>query len=342
MLRKTDLLSFHMVTLRGCWKLPVRLLFTSSIDPDHMSFTQMLLSSMGSGAVISLLISPVELLKCRLQIEQSYDKSVKKSTSLSVIRDVLKEDGIFGLFRGLSLTLLREVPGTSIWFIVYNNHWTCILGMSCLCGHSSAEDTHAPQFRWWESLLQDHWGNVHCLLLFSGIVYWSVIYPIDTIKSIQQTDPNYSKFVNASGWKRLRQSSTYMSKIVHNLGFRGLYNGIQFSLLRAVPANAVLFLSYEYAFRLFNHFFWHVCLTYRWLDARNSFHHSHFSIIKMDSFQQSTVSMSERGISQEKVFEQGMQKLTRYRQISVIGLCEKGDVRFCRYSVRFWKRWYHV
>lgn len=82
----------------------------------------MLLSSMGSGAVISLLISPVELLKCRLQIEQSYDKSVKKSTSLSVIRDVLKEDGIFGLFRGLSLTLLREVPGTSIWFIVYNNH----------------------------------------------------------------------------------------------------------------------------------------------------------------------------------------------------------------------------
>lgn len=79
----------------------------------------MLFSSMGSGATISLLLTPVELLKCRLQIEQSQPKSVAKTTSLGVIRNVLKTDGFTGLFRGLSLTLLREVPGTSIWMIVY-------------------------------------------------------------------------------------------------------------------------------------------------------------------------------------------------------------------------------
>lgn len=33
-----------------------------------MTFSQMLLSSMGSGMTISFLLTPVELLKCRLQV----------------------------------------------------------------------------------------------------------------------------------------------------------------------------------------------------------------------------------------------------------------------------------
>lgn len=40
----------------------------STIDPDRMTFSQMLLSSMGSGMTISFLLTPVELLKCRLQV----------------------------------------------------------------------------------------------------------------------------------------------------------------------------------------------------------------------------------------------------------------------------------
>ena len=96
-----------------------RIRFLMLIDAEHITFSQMLFSSMGAGATISILLTPVELLKCRLQVEQSQPKSVKKTTSLGVIRNVLKTDGFQGLFRGLSLTLLREVPGTSIWMIVY-------------------------------------------------------------------------------------------------------------------------------------------------------------------------------------------------------------------------------
>lgn len=103
----------------------------SDIDPEHITFSQMLFSSMGAGATISILLTPVELLKCRLQVEQSQPKSVKKTTSLGVIQNVLKTDGFRGLFRGLSLTLLREVPGTSIWMIVYNWLPLSTLDMSC-------------------------------------------------------------------------------------------------------------------------------------------------------------------------------------------------------------------
>lgn len=38
---------------------------------------------------------------------------------MGVIRKVTRDNGIRGLFRGLNMTLIREVPGTSIWFVVY-------------------------------------------------------------------------------------------------------------------------------------------------------------------------------------------------------------------------------
>ena len=37
--------------------------------------------------------------------------------------------------------------------------------------------------------------------------------------------------------------------------------------------------------------------------------------------------------SVQNITENGRVKLASYRQVCVIGLCEKGDVRFCRYMV---------
>lgn len=38
---------------------------------------------------------------------------------MGVIRKVVREGGFSGLFRGLNMTLLREIPGTMIWFVAY-------------------------------------------------------------------------------------------------------------------------------------------------------------------------------------------------------------------------------
>ena len=38
---------------------------------------------------------------------------------MGIIRKVIHEDGIIGLYRGLNLTLMREIPGTCIWFLAY-------------------------------------------------------------------------------------------------------------------------------------------------------------------------------------------------------------------------------
>lgn len=59
--------------------------------------------------------------ECKSQIEQSYsnDPTKPKLTTVGVIRKVTRDSGVRGLFRGLNMTLIREVPGTSIWFVAY-------------------------------------------------------------------------------------------------------------------------------------------------------------------------------------------------------------------------------
>lgn len=62
----------------------------------------------------------------------------------------------------------------------------------------------------------------------------------------------------------------------------------------------------------------------------------------MDSSHASTETSFDSLPTQPHVFEEGMRKLSRYRQIAVIGLCKKGDVRFCRCIVRFLRNPSHV
>lgn len=79
----------------------------------------------------------------------------------------------------------------------------------------------------------------------SGATYWASIYPIDTIKSILQTDTTLYKQAKGNRW----------AVVARSLGVRGMFRGLGCTLIRAVPANAVLFLSFEYAYRVFNSFF---------------------------------------------------------------------------------------
>ena len=95
----------------------------------------------------------------------------------------------------------------------------------------------------------------------SGSTYWAMIYPIDTIKSIVQTDELYSQNIKGKGLTEMSKYFVGLFKyilsfhlIYRKLGFRGLYNSLFITLCRAVPANTVLFMGYEYAFRYFSKF----------------------------------------------------------------------------------------
>jgi hypothetical protein len=63
------------------------------------------LSGAGAGVALSFILGPTELLKCRLQTTGQH------LGPAAVLRQVLREEGLAGLGRGLGATLIREVRG---------------------------------------------------------------------------------------------------------------------------------------------------------------------------------------------------------------------------------------
>lgn len=67
-----------------------------------------------------------------------------------------------------------------------------------------------------------------------GIVLWTVIFPADVIKSrVQINNLNAGMF-------------SIGLNIVRNEGPLALYNGLKPTIVRTIPATAVLFVVYEY------------------------------------------------------------------------------------------------
>ncbi|KAK7843478.1 mitochondrial arginine transporter bac2 [Quercus suber] len=84
----------------------------SAADPP--SHKAVALGGFGTGAFQSLILTPVQLVKIRLQLQNnSYTKlhqSDPYKGPVSVATSIFKTQGIKGMFRGLNITLLRDAP----------------------------------------------------------------------------------------------------------------------------------------------------------------------------------------------------------------------------------------
>lgn len=177
------------------------------------------LSGAFSGLAVSFVLTPVELVKCNLQVANLVETNTKPhATYSSVIRQVIKTNGITGMWYGLSSTLLREMAGTALWFASY-------------------EEAFKLYNRW-------NSGHENFNLLASGatagFMFNLSVYPVDTIKSNVQTS-HAMKLTTRSDF-----GSIFRMLVSKPGGFRNLYRGLGVTLVRSIPANAVIFYTYEW------------------------------------------------------------------------------------------------
>ncbi|CDU25955.1 related to Carrier protein YMC1, mitochondrial precursor [Sporisorium scitamineum] len=181
---------------------------------ESSPITQVFIAGMLSGLGSSLITSPIDLIKICEQMDAS-----SRSGTWRVLRHVVRTEGVRkGVFRGWCTTAVRDL-GYGPYFASYEllNSWI-------------RNYTGGPL------------SNVDMAVsgAFAGVVAWLSTFWADVIKTkIQAT----TRFDDGQGKRSLFWSTareTYASG-----GWRAFFVGVGPTVLRALPVNAVLFVTYE-------------------------------------------------------------------------------------------------
>ncbi|XP_018327395.1 mitochondrial ornithine transporter 1 [Agrilus planipennis] len=179
----------------------------------------------------SLAICPTELVKCKLQAMheeikrlEALGKKVSPTTPSKLTAKIFREEGIKGLFRGLIPTLVREMPGYFFFFGGYEG---------------TREFLRSPE------QTKDDIGLLKTMIAGSvgGLVFWTLFYPVDVVKSrIQVMNQNTGLMLA-------------LMQIAKTESVLALYSGLTPTLVRTIPATAVLFATYEYSKKFLHNLF---------------------------------------------------------------------------------------
>ncbi|KAL0257313.1 mitochondrial ornithine carrier protein [Diplodia seriata] len=201
----------------------------STIYPSTqpLPFGALLLCGAASGAFASSLLTPIELVKCKLQVPvETTSGHFVKMGPLGVMASVYRHQGIAGFWHGQLGTLIRETGGSAAWFGGYE-------GMGLVFRRAREKRTGKKS----DAPLPIH-QQMACGAT-AGVSYNFLFYPADTVKSRMQTE-DVSRVVGG------RSSFWSVGKLIwHQHGLRGLYRGCGITVARSVPSSAFIFTVYE-------------------------------------------------------------------------------------------------
>ncbi|KAK9683365.1 hypothetical protein RND81_10G135000 [Saponaria officinalis] len=169
-----------------------------------------------AGVTAAATTYPLDLVRTRLAAQTNV---IYYNGIWHAIRTICKEEGVFGLYKGLGATLLSVGPNIAISFSVYET----------LRSQWQAKRPHDSG-----ALVSLACGSV------SGIASSSVIFPIDLVRRRMQLE-------GAGGRARVYNSGILgtLGHIVRSEGFRGLYRGILPEYYKVVPSVGIVFMTYE-------------------------------------------------------------------------------------------------
>ncbi|ORY91178.1 mitochondrial carrier domain-containing protein, partial [Syncephalastrum racemosum] len=195
---------------------------------EPLTLGQMGIAGGLAGSVMALFNCPIELLKVKLQVQDPSGVIVngKLEPPYKGVIDcgvrTARAQGIQGLYRGLSVTLLRDMPSYACYFVTYE-------GLKKVLQSFKSDPTEPL------STLD---------LLFAGgaagFGAWIPAYPQDVIKSRYQNDTRYKSARDA------------FRTVMREAGPKIFVNGLGPTMARAFPANAATFFAYEMAMKMMN------------------------------------------------------------------------------------------
>ena len=182
---------------------------------SNLTRTDFILCGAFSGVCNSFAITPVELIRIKLQV-QGNSKANKYSGSVDCFRKIVSENGIKGLYQGLVITILRELPAYMIYFGSYET-------LMQISEKKYGNRSNIPI------------TNIMTYGAIAGMLLWIGTFPIDVLKSIIQSQE----------FNKKKTVPQVFIDLYRSQGMKGFFNGLAPCLMRAPPINAATFLAFE-------------------------------------------------------------------------------------------------
>ncbi|XP_015931418.1 uncharacterized protein LOC107457759 [Arachis duranensis] len=169
-----------------------------------------------AGITASASTYPLDLVRTRLAAQTN---TTYYSGIFNALQTISKEEGIFGLYKGLGTTLLTVGPSIAISFTVYESMRS-----------------------YWQSNRPNDSAAVVSLACgsLSGIASSTATFPLDLVRRRKQLE-------GAGGRARVYTMGLFgmFRHIIRTEGLRGLYRGILPEYYKVVPGVGICFMTYD-------------------------------------------------------------------------------------------------
>ncbi|XP_014500528.1 mitochondrial arginine transporter BAC2 [Vigna radiata var. radiata] len=195
---------------------------SSDLVNDPPSYKGVALGGFCSGAIQSMILSPVELVKIRLQLQNTSQSIETRKGPMKVAKNIWRIEGLRGMYRGLGITMLRDAPAHGLYFWTYEY---------------AREKLHPGCRRSCEE-------SLNTMLVsggLAGVVSWVLSYPLDVIKTRLQAQTLSSQ--------KYRGILDCLRKSVREEGYEVLWRGLGTAVARAFVVNGAIFSAYEITLR---------------------------------------------------------------------------------------------
>lgn len=187
---------------------------------------QLLIAGSVAGLANTTVAGPIEHIRIRLQASKDVF-----SGPFHCISKIYRSSGIRGIFQGHTMIMIRDGLGFGAYFLVYEALVQKAIRHKIATG---SENCTRDSLEAWKLVL---FGGA------AGAAFWSMVFPVDVIKSKIQTDSYIAKerkYPQIAGCIR----SVWMSE-----GIPGFFKGFIPCFLRSAPVNAATFMAFEMAMR---------------------------------------------------------------------------------------------
>lgn len=186
----------------------------------QQNYVAPMLAGMSARVFAVAAISPIEMVRTKLQSRKGY----RYNEVFSVIRNAIRQEGIFCMWRGMGPTLLRDVPFSALYWTAY--------------------ETLKAQYK------EPTFGMTFAAGASAGSLAALLTTPFDVVKTHRQMELGELGY-GSTNQKRLPFTFTLVFKLWREQGFKSLFTGVVPRLAKITPACAVMISTYEYGKKYF-------------------------------------------------------------------------------------------